>query len=84
MRGRELMSGLPRTLILSPDEVRAGDRRAGLRDGRLGREPAWARRRPSWPRTSSCRGIHMVGGGALLKGLDIRLGEGDRGAGAAS
>ena len=38
-----------------------------------GRRAAWARRRPSWPRTSCSKGIHLTGGGALLRGMTQRL-----------
>ena len=37
VRGRDLMTGLPKTIMLVPEEVRARDRGAGARDLRRGR-----------------------------------------------
>ena len=54
VRGRDLMSGLPKTVILSPDEVRGAIDDVGHRHRRLGDPLPRRRRRPSWPRTSSC------------------------------
>ena len=72
VRGRDLMSGLPKTVILSPEEVRASHRRAGraILDSVVA---CLGRRRPSWPRTSSSNGVHLVGGGGMLRGLDQRI-----------
>ena len=75
MRGRDLMSGLPKTVILSPEEVREAIDEQVSRDRRLGGRRASARRRPSWPRTSSSQGIYLVGGGGMLRGLDLRIAE---------
>ena len=72
VRGRELMSGLPKTVILDPAEVRDGHRRAGADHRRLGRlvsGPGAARAGPG----PDPRGHHLVGGGAMLRGLDRRL-----------
>ena len=73
MRGRDLMSGLPKTVILSPEEVREAIDEPVSAHRRLGRRAASARRRPSWPRTSSSSGMYLVGGGGMLRGLDQRI-----------
>jgi rod shape-determining protein MreB len=68
VRGRDLMSGLPKTVILAPEEVREGaivD--AVLRC--LGGAP------PELSQDLLTEGLHLVGGGAMLKGLDRRLSE---------
>jgi rod shape-determining protein MreB len=72
VRGRELMSGLPRTVLLTPEEVRAAisEPVSTMVDSVvscLGEAP------PELAQDLISRGIHMVGGGAMLKGLDIRL-----------
>jgi rod shape-determining protein MreB len=72
VRGRELTSGLPKTVILSAEEVRDAIREpvnaiteSVLRC--LGSAP------PELARDLITRGIHLVGGGSLLRGLDIKL-----------
>lgn len=74
VRGRELTSGLPRTVILAADEVREAIKEqvnavveSVLRC--LGAAP------PELARDLISRGIHLVGGGSLLRGLDVRLAE---------
>jgi rod shape-determining protein MreB len=72
VRGRELMSGLPRTVVLSPEEVRAAiaDPVSTMVDSVvqcLGEAP------PELAQDLISQGIHLVGGGAMLKGLDHRL-----------
>ena len=52
VRGRDLMSGLPKTVDPVARGGAAGDRRAGVGDRRRRSSPASARRRPSCPRTS--------------------------------
>jgi len=72
VRGRELMSGLPRTVVLTPEEVRdaIADPVASMVESVvacLGEAP------PELAQDLIGQGIHLVGGGAMLKGLDIRL-----------
>ena len=72
VRGRELMSGLPRTVVLTPEEVRdaIADPVATMVESVvscLGEAP------PELAQDLIGQGIHLVGGGAMLKGLDIRL-----------
>ena len=72
VRGRELMSGLPRTVLLTPEEVRAAisEPVSTIVDSVvscLGEAP------PELAQDLISQGIHLVGGGAMLKGLAIRL-----------
>ena len=72
VRGREIASGLPKTVVLSPEEIRFA-----LRDqveqivatvvACLGESP------PELAQDIIYEGIHLVGGGALLRGLANRL-----------
>ncbi len=74
VRGRELMSGLPKTVILSPEEVRAAIEEpvSAIIDSVvacLGNAP------PELAQDLIVQGIHLVGGGGMLKGLALRLTE---------
>ncbi|HZN13007.1 MAG TPA: rod shape-determining protein [Acidimicrobiales bacterium] len=74
VRGRDLMSGLPKTVILSPEEVRdAIEEPVGaIVDSVvqcLGQAP------PELAQDLIVQGINLVGGGGLLRGLDRRLAE---------
>jgi rod shape-determining protein MreB and related proteins len=74
VRGRDLTNGVPKTVILSPEEVR--DAIEGEVDAIcesvvacLGMAP------PELSQDLMEQGIHLVGGGGMLRGLDIRLAE---------
>jgi len=74
VRGRDLMSGLPKTAILSPEEVRDAideNVRAIVESviKCLGHAP------PELAQDLIQQGIHLVGGGAMLRGFDHRLAE---------
>jgi rod shape-determining protein MreB and related proteins len=74
VRGRDLMSGLPKTAILSPSEVREAidEQVRAIVDSVincLGFAP------PELAQDLIIQGIHLVGGGGLLQGLDRRLAE---------
>jgi len=74
VRGRDLMSGLPKTVILSPDEVREAidEQVSAIVDSVikcLGQAP------PELAQDLIVQGIHLVGGGGMLRGLDRRLAE---------
>ena len=74
VRGRDLMTGLPKTVILSPDEVRAAidEQVSAIVDSVvqcLGQAP------PELAQDLIGQGIHLVGGGGMLRGLDRRLAE---------
>jgi len=74
VRGRDLMSGLPKTAILTPGEVREAideQVRAIVESvvTCLGFAP------PELAQDLILQGIHLVGGGGMLRGLDRRLSE---------
>ena len=72
VRGRELMSGLPKTVILSAAEVRTAIAEPvnAMVDSVLS---CVAEAPPELAQDLIEHGIHLVGGGSLLKGLDLRL-----------
>jgi rod shape-determining protein MreB len=72
VRGRELMSGLPKTVVLSPEEVRNAIEEpiSTMVDSVvacLGEAP------PELAQDLIVEGIHLVGGGGLLRGMTDRL-----------
>jgi rod shape-determining protein MreB len=72
VRGRELMSGLPKTVVLSPEEVREAieEPLSSMIDAViacLGQAP------PELAHDLIEQGLYLVGGGGLLRGLDLRL-----------
>jgi len=72
VRGRELLSGLPRVVILTPEEVRQAiaDPVNTMIDSVLsclGEAP------PELAQDLILQGIHLVGGGSMLRGMDIAL-----------
>jgi rod shape-determining protein MreB len=72
VRGREIMSGLPKTVKLTPAEIRmATDELSNSIVASvvscLGKAPA------ELAKDVIGQGIHLVGGGGLLRGLDRRL-----------
>ena len=74
VRGRDLMSGLPKNVILSPEEVRSAieEQVKAICDSVvqcLGRAP------PELAQDLIMQGIHLVGGGGMLRGLDRRIAE---------
>ena len=74
VRGRDLMTGLPKTVILSPEEVREAidEQVSAVVDSVikcLGLAP------PELAQDLIIQGIHLVGGGGMLRGLDQRLAE---------
>jgi rod shape-determining protein MreB len=74
VRGRDLMSGLPKTVILSPAEVREAISEPVTSIVQsviacLGEAP------PELAHDLIVRGMHLVGGGGMLKGLAHRIAE---------
>jgi rod shape-determining protein MreB and related proteins len=72
VRGRDLMSGLPKHVILSPEEVRQaiGEVTTAVVDSVvhcLGEAP------PELAQDLIIRGMYLVGGGGMLRGLDLRI-----------
>ncbi len=72
VRGRELMSGLPKTIVLSPEEIRVAidEPVSAIVDSVLS---CIAQAPPELSQDLITEGIHLVGGGAMLRGLDLRL-----------
>ena len=75
IRGREVASGMPKTVLLSPAEVRSAveDHVAQIVDAAatcLGDSP------PELAQDIIFEGIHLVGGGSLLRGMNQRLADG--------
>ena len=81
VRGRELMTGLPKTVILSAEEVREAidEPVSAIVDSViacLGQAP------PELAQDLISQGIHLVGGGGMLRGPRPAPGAGDRDPGA--
>ncbi len=72
VRGRQLMSGLPETIILTPTEVRVAIEEpvSAMVDSVLS---CMAQAPPELAQDLITQGVHLVGGGALLRGLDVRI-----------
>lgn len=72
VRGRELMSGLPKTIVLSPEEIRVAidEPVSAIVDSVLS---CIAQAPPELSQDLISQGIHLVGGGGMLRGLDLRL-----------
>ncbi|MGH9077346.1 MAG: rod shape-determining protein [Acidimicrobiales bacterium] len=74
VRGRDLMTGLPKTVILAPEEVREAieEQTGAIIDSVvkcLGAAP------PELAQDLITQGIHLVGGGGMLRGFDRRIAE---------
>ena len=72
VRGRELMSGLPKTVLLTPEEIRAAiaEPVSAMVDSVLS---CLAQAPPELAQDLIVQGIHLTGGGGMLKGMDVRL-----------
>lgn len=72
VRGRELMSGLPKTVLLTPEEIRVAIEEpvTAMVDSVLS---CLAQAPPELAQDLIVQGIHLVGGGGMLKGMDTRL-----------
>ena len=72
VRGRELMSGLPKTVVLTPDEVRVAIEEpvTAMVDSVVS---CLAQAPPELAQDLIVQGVHLVGGGGMLKGMDLRL-----------
>jgi rod shape-determining protein MreB len=72
VRGRDLMSGLPKTVVLSPAEVRAAidEVTTTITDSVI---RCLSKAPPELAQDFLTRGIYLVGGGGLLRGLDKRI-----------
>ena len=74
VKGRELMSGLPKTVILSPVEIRQAIEEpvATMVESVV---TCLTQAPPELAQDLLAQGICLVGGGSLLQGLDVRLEE---------
>jgi len=72
VRGRELMSGLPKTVVLTPDEIRVAIEEpvAAMVDSVVS---CLAQAPPELAQDLIVQGVHLVGGGGMLKGMELRL-----------
>ncbi len=72
VRGRDLMSGLPKTVVLSPAEVRSAidEVTTTIVDSVI---RCLSKAPPELSQDFLLRGIYLVGGGGLLRGLDKRI-----------
>ena len=72
VRGRELMSGLPKTVLLTPGEVRVAIEEpvTAMVDSVVS---CLAQAPPELAQDLIVQGVHLVGGGGMLKGMDLRL-----------
>jgi rod shape-determining protein MreB len=72
VRGRDLMTGLPKTIMLVPEEVRAAieEQVRAICDAVIA---CLARTPPELAQDLIANGVHLVGGGGMLKGLDRRI-----------
>ena len=72
VRGRELMSGLPKTVVLTPEEIREAiaEPVGAMVDSVVS---CLAQAPPELAQDLIVEGIHLVGGGGMLRGLDKRL-----------
>jgi rod shape-determining protein MreB len=72
VRGRDLMSGLPKTVVLSPAEVRGAidEVTTTIVDSVI---RCLSKAPPELSQDFLVRGIYLVGGGGLLRGLDKRI-----------
>jgi rod shape-determining protein MreB len=72
VRGRELMSGLPKTVVLTPEEVREAIEEpvGAMVDSVLS---CLAQAPPELAQDLIVQGINLVGGGGMLSGMDVRL-----------
>lgn len=72
IRGRELMSGLPKVVILTTEEMRNAidEPVTAMVDSVIS---CLAQAPPELAQDLIVEGIHLVGGGSLLQGMDIRI-----------
>ena len=72
VRGRDLVSGLPRVIVLSPEEVRGAIEEvvSSIIESVI---RCLAKAPPELSQDFLVRGVNLVGGGGMLRGLDQRL-----------
>ncbi|MFM7616579.1 MAG: rod shape-determining protein [Actinomycetes bacterium] len=72
VRGRDLMTGLPKVIVLTPEEVRDAieEQVRAICDAVVA---ALSRTPPELAQDLILNGINLVGGGGMLRGLDLRI-----------
>jgi rod shape-determining protein MreB len=72
VRGRDLMTGLPKVIVLTPEEVRDAieEQVRAICDAVIA---ALSRTPPELAQDLILNGINLVGGGGMLRGLDLRI-----------
>jgi len=72
VRGRDLMTGLPKVVVLTPEEVRDAieEQVRAICDAVIA---ALSRTPPELAQDLILNGINLVGGGGMLRGLDLRI-----------
>ena len=72
VRGRELVSGMPRATKLTPEEIRRAidEPVSAMVDSAVS---CLSQSPPELAQDIIIHGIHLVGGGGLLRGMDLRL-----------
>jgi rod shape-determining protein MreB len=72
VRGRDLMTGLPKTVVLTPEEIRFAieDVVSSIIASVI---RCLAKAPPELSQDFLVRGVNLVGGGGMLRGLDQRL-----------
>ena len=72
VRGRDLMCGLPKTIMLVPEEVRGAieEQVRAICDAVIA---CLAQTPPELAQDLILNGVHLVGGGGMLRGLDLRI-----------
>lgn len=72
VRGRELMSGLPKTIVLTPEEIRAAidEPVTAIVESVLS---CLSQAPPELAQDLIVQGLHLVGGGGMLRGLAARI-----------
>jgi rod shape-determining protein MreB len=72
VRGRDLMSGLPRTVVLEPEELREAVDEPVMRIIGAAKQ-ALSETPPELAQDLLEMGIHLVGGGGMLRHFDLRI-----------
>ncbi|MCU0272678.1 MAG: rod shape-determining protein [Acidimicrobiales bacterium] len=72
VRGRELMSGLPKTIVLTPEEIRSAidEPVTAIVESVLS---CLSQAPPELAQDLIVQGLHLVGGGGMLRGLAARI-----------
>jgi rod shape-determining protein MreB len=73
VKGRDLVAGIPKTVVVDSDEIREALSRAGLRHRRRRARIVLERAPPELCADIVDKGIVLTGGGSQLRNLDVLL-----------